>query len=157
MLIYEVRIQHFVGFALIMKNPPPLQPHRGLQKQVFLGRKEPKPNSPFYKDHAVSLHKHKVTRNIFFFFLIKTLLSFPNPTQLSIVQKMANTQLKPVAYLLLLLNFCMYAIVLGIGAWAMNRALNHGFIIGNVIFSHFHSFYYISQICHNGIILSTYQ
>ncbi|KAK6264524.1 hypothetical protein SCA6_019958 [Theobroma cacao] len=43
---------------------------------------------------------------------------------------MANLQMKPVATLLLLLNFCMYVIVLGIGGWAMNRAIDHGFIIG---------------------------
>ncbi|KAA3478125.1 AWPM-19-like family protein [Gossypium australe] len=43
---------------------------------------------------------------------------------------MANTQMKPVAALLLFLNFCMYVIVLGIGAWAMNRAIDYGFIIG---------------------------
>ncbi|XP_021293857.1 uncharacterized protein LOC110423810 [Herrania umbratica] len=43
---------------------------------------------------------------------------------------MANPQMKPVATLLLLLNFCMYVIVLGIGGWAMNRAIDHGFIIG---------------------------
>ncbi|XP_050232348.1 membrane protein PM19L [Mercurialis annua] len=43
---------------------------------------------------------------------------------------MANTQMKPVATLLLVLNFCMYAIILGIGSWAMNRAIDHGFIIG---------------------------
>ncbi|XP_068325505.1 membrane protein PM19L-like [Pyrus communis] len=43
---------------------------------------------------------------------------------------MANQQLKPVAGLLLALNFCMYVIVLGIGGWAMNRAIDHGFVIG---------------------------
>ncbi|KAH7545100.1 hypothetical protein FEM48_Zijuj01G0057400 [Ziziphus jujuba var. spinosa] len=43
---------------------------------------------------------------------------------------MANGQLKSVASLLLVLNFCMYVIVLGIGGWAMNRAIDHGFIIG---------------------------
>ncbi|XP_057949008.1 membrane protein PM19L-like [Malania oleifera] len=44
---------------------------------------------------------------------------------------MANGgELKQVAGLLLGLNFCMYVIVLGIGAWAMNRAIDHGFIIG---------------------------
>ncbi|GMN43395.1 hypothetical protein TIFTF001_012585 [Ficus carica] len=43
---------------------------------------------------------------------------------------MANTQLKSVATLLLLLNFCMYVIVLGIGGWAVNRAIDHGFEIG---------------------------
>ncbi|KAI4304450.1 hypothetical protein MLD38_039958 [Melastoma candidum] len=43
---------------------------------------------------------------------------------------MANERMKPVASLILLLNFCMFAIVLGISGWAMNRAINHGFIIG---------------------------
>ncbi|GFP91254.1 hypothetical protein PHJA_001269400 [Phtheirospermum japonicum] len=43
---------------------------------------------------------------------------------------MAGQQQKPLAGLLLLLNFCMYTIVLGIGSWAINRAINHGFIIG---------------------------
>ncbi|CAN1167275.1 Membrane protein PM19L [Linum perenne] len=43
---------------------------------------------------------------------------------------MANGQMKSVAALLLVLNFCMYAVVLGIGGWAMNRAIDHGFIIG---------------------------
>ncbi|XP_062160653.1 membrane protein PM19L-like isoform X2 [Alnus glutinosa] len=43
---------------------------------------------------------------------------------------MAGEQLKPVAGLLLILNFCMYVIVLGLGGWAMNRAIDHGFIIG---------------------------
>ncbi|CAA0827548.1 AWPM-19-like family protein [Striga hermonthica] len=41
-----------------------------------------------------------------------------------------DQQLKPVAGLLLFLNFCMYVIVLGIGGWALNRAIDHGFIIG---------------------------
>nr|XP_016448765.1 PREDICTED: uncharacterized protein LOC107773851 [Nicotiana tabacum] len=43
---------------------------------------------------------------------------------------MADGQLKPVASLLLVLNFCMYVIVLGIGGWAMNFAIDHGFILG---------------------------
>ncbi|PSS28985.1 Histone-lysine N-methyltransferase lin-59 [Actinidia chinensis var. chinensis] len=43
---------------------------------------------------------------------------------------MAGGQLKSVASLLLVLNFCMFAVVLGIGGWAMNRAIDHGFIIG---------------------------
>ncbi|GLT50591.1 hypothetical protein SLA2020_240680 [Shorea laevis] len=43
---------------------------------------------------------------------------------------MANGDMKNVASLLLLLNFCMYAIILGIGGWAMNRAIDYGFIIG---------------------------
>ncbi|CAN1230413.1 Membrane protein PM19L, partial [Linum grandiflorum] len=42
---------------------------------------------------------------------------------------MANGQMKSVATLLLVLNFCMYVIVLGIGGWAMNRAIDYGFII----------------------------
>ncbi|XP_047318673.1 membrane protein PM19L-like [Impatiens glandulifera] len=41
-----------------------------------------------------------------------------------------NAQMKSYASMLLLLNFCMYAIVLGIGGWAMNTAIDHGFIIG---------------------------
>ncbi|KAF7840401.1 membrane protein PM19L-like [Senna tora] len=45
-------------------------------------------------------------------------------------EEMANEQMKQVATLLLGLNFCMYVIVLGIGGWAMNRAIDHGFIIG---------------------------
>ncbi|OIW00533.1 hypothetical protein TanjilG_24263 [Lupinus angustifolius] len=44
---------------------------------------------------------------------------------------MANEQMKPIATFLLLLNFCMYVIVLGIGAWAVNRAIDHCFIIGS--------------------------
>jgi len=40
--------------------------------------------------------------------------------------------MKPIATLLLGLNFCMYVIVLGIGGWAMNRAIDHGFVIGKV-------------------------
>lgn len=45
---------------------------------------------------------------------------------------MANEGLKPVASLLLFLNFCMYAIVASIGGWALNVAINHGFIIGKI-------------------------
>ncbi|KAG6497790.1 membrane protein PM19L-like [Zingiber officinale] len=43
---------------------------------------------------------------------------------------MANDQLKPIASLLLFLNFCMYLIVTAIGGWAINSAINRGFIIG---------------------------
>ncbi|XVE88309.1 hypothetical protein DITRI_Ditri19aG0059600 [Diplodiscus trichospermus] len=43
---------------------------------------------------------------------------------------MANAQMKPVAALLLFLNFCMYVIVLGIGGWAVNIAIDRGFVIG---------------------------
>ncbi|KAG6692095.1 hypothetical protein I3842_10G095500 [Carya illinoinensis] len=43
---------------------------------------------------------------------------------------MAGQQMKNVAGLLLVLNLCMYIIILGIGSWAMNRAIDHGFIIG---------------------------
>ncbi|AES65810.1 hypothetical protein MtrunA17_Chr2g0303931 [Medicago truncatula] len=43
---------------------------------------------------------------------------------------MANEQMKPIATLLLALNFCMYVIVISIGGWAMNRAIDHGFEIG---------------------------
>ncbi|CAI9087902.1 OLC1v1022094C1 [Oldenlandia corymbosa var. corymbosa] len=43
---------------------------------------------------------------------------------------MAGEQMKPVAGLLLVLNFCMFGVVLGIGAWSINKAINNGFIIG---------------------------
>ncbi|KAI3680879.1 hypothetical protein L6452_35657 [Arctium lappa] len=43
---------------------------------------------------------------------------------------MANGQMRSVASLLMVLNFCMYVILLGIGGWATNRAIDHGFIIG---------------------------
>ncbi|XP_058092303.1 membrane protein PM19L [Magnolia sinica] len=43
---------------------------------------------------------------------------------------MANQQLKPVAGGLLFLNLCMYIIVCAIGGWAINNAIDHGFIIG---------------------------
>ncbi|ONK81546.1 uncharacterized protein A4U43_C01F30370 [Asparagus officinalis] len=39
--------------------------------------------------------------------------------------------MKPVASLLLVLNFCMYVIVAALGGWALNRAIDHGFIIGS--------------------------
>ncbi|OVA15316.1 AWPM-19-like [Macleaya cordata] len=42
---------------------------------------------------------------------------------------MANQQLKPLATGLLFLNFCMYVIVAAIGGWALNYAINYGFII----------------------------
>ncbi|KAK7304089.1 hypothetical protein RJT34_15122 [Clitoria ternatea] len=48
---------------------------------------------------------------------------------LSSTEMANNDQMKPVATLLLGLNFCMYVIVLGIGGWAMNRAIDHGFTI----------------------------
>ena len=38
--------------------------------------------------------------------------------------------LKPVALLLLMLNFCMYIIVAIIGGWAINFAIDQGFVIG---------------------------
>ncbi|KAF9672564.1 hypothetical protein SADUNF_Sadunf11G0055300 [Salix dunnii] len=43
---------------------------------------------------------------------------------------MASEQMRSVASVLLVLNLCMYVIVLGIGGWAMNRAIDYGFIIG---------------------------
>ncbi|XP_051129103.1 membrane protein PM19L-like [Andrographis paniculata] len=39
-------------------------------------------------------------------------------------------QLKPLAGLLLFLNFCMLAIILGIGSWSINKAIVEGFTIG---------------------------
>ncbi|RAL49736.1 unnamed protein product [Cuscuta campestris] len=38
-------------------------------------------------------------------------------------------QRKPVAAFLLVLNFCMHVVLLAIGGWAMNKAIDHGFII----------------------------
>ncbi|KAJ0761801.1 hypothetical protein HanRHA438_Chr04g0183221 [Helianthus annuus] len=48
---------------------------------------------------------------------------------------MASDQVRPfvchlLVSLLLVLNFCMYAILLGIGGWAMNQAIDHDFILG---------------------------
>ncbi|KAH7836916.1 hypothetical protein Vadar_007365 [Vaccinium darrowii] len=43
---------------------------------------------------------------------------------------MAGEQLKPVASVLLILNFCMCVIVLSIGGWSINKAIDHGFVIG---------------------------
>ncbi|KAF6156168.1 hypothetical protein GIB67_024138 [Kingdonia uniflora] len=42
---------------------------------------------------------------------------------------MANEQMKPLATGLLVLNLCMYIIVAVIGGWALNRAIDQGFII----------------------------
>ncbi|MQM04034.1 hypothetical protein Taro_036822 [Colocasia esculenta] len=39
-------------------------------------------------------------------------------------------RLRPVATLLLVLNFCMYVIVAAIGGWALDVAIDLGFIIG---------------------------
>uniref|UniRef100_A0A5B6Z2K0 AWPM-19-like family protein n=1 Tax=Davidia involucrata TaxID=16924 RepID=A0A5B6Z2K0_DAVIN len=57
---------------------------------------------------------------------------------------MAGEQLKSVATLLLVLNFCMYATVLGIAGWAMNRAIEHGFVIslGFDLPAHFSPIYF---------------
>ena len=44
---------------------------------------------------------------------------------------MATAGMKPVAGLLLVLNFCMYVIVAAVGGWAINHAINYGFFIGN--------------------------
>uniref|UniRef100_A0A7N0RFQ9 AWPM-19-like family protein n=1 Tax=Kalanchoe fedtschenkoi TaxID=63787 RepID=A0A7N0RFQ9_KALFE len=57
---------------------------------------------------------------------------------------MAGEQMKSAATLLLLLNFCMYAIILGIGAWSINKAIDHGFIIdsGFVLPAHFSPIYF---------------
>lgn len=41
-----------------------------------------------------------------------------------------SSEMKPVATLLLGLNFCMYVVVSGLGGWAVNRAIDHGFVIG---------------------------
>ncbi|XP_042481632.1 membrane protein PM19L-like [Macadamia integrifolia] len=53
-------------------------------------------------------------------------------------------QLKPVATGLLLLNLCMYIIVASIGGWALNKAVDHGFLIGPdlVLPAHFAPIYF---------------
>ncbi|XP_008780296.1 membrane protein PM19L-like [Phoenix dactylifera] len=43
---------------------------------------------------------------------------------------MASEQFKPIVSLLVFLNFCMYAIVAAIGGWAIDIAIDRGFIIG---------------------------
>ncbi|KAK9706902.1 hypothetical protein RND81_07G159600 [Saponaria officinalis] len=43
---------------------------------------------------------------------------------------MARAQLRPAATFLLFLNFCMYAVVVGICGWAMNRIVNYGSVGG---------------------------
>ncbi|KAF3328859.1 AWPM-19-like family [Carex littledalei] len=43
---------------------------------------------------------------------------------------MANEQMRPAVSFLLLLNFFMYLILALIGGWAINKAIDHGFIIG---------------------------
>jgi hypothetical protein len=52
--------------------------------------------------------------------------------------------LKPVAFLLLLLNLCMYFIPAVIGGWAVNVAIDHGFIIGPELLlpAHFHPIFF---------------
>ncbi|KAI4999943.1 hypothetical protein ZWY2020_004532 [Hordeum vulgare] len=57
---------------------------------------------------------------------------------------MANAGLKPVAGLLLMLNFCMYLIVTAVGGWAINYAINNGFFIGSGLQlpSHFSPIYF---------------
>lgn len=56
---------------------------------------------------------------------------------------MADT-LKPVALLLLILNFCMYTIIAIIGGWAVNFAIDQGFIIGPELRlpAHFHPIFF---------------
>ncbi|KAM0862004.1 hypothetical protein ACQ4PT_045529 [Festuca glaucescens] len=52
--------------------------------------------------------------------------------------------LKPVALFLLLLNFCMYTIIAVIGGWAVNFAINQGFIIDPELRlpAHFHPIFF---------------
>ncbi|XP_057764251.1 membrane protein PM19L-like [Salvia miltiorrhiza] len=57
---------------------------------------------------------------------------------------MASPRLRKAAHVLLYLNLCMYATVLGIGGWAMNRAIDHGFLIdkGFDLPAHFSPIYF---------------
>ncbi|KAJ0435550.1 hypothetical protein HanIR_Chr17g0894531 [Helianthus annuus] len=43
---------------------------------------------------------------------------------------MAANDMRSVATLLMILNFAMYVTLLGLGGWAMNRAIDQGFSIG---------------------------
>ncbi|KAL8229843.1 hypothetical protein R6Q57_014743 [Mikania cordata] len=43
---------------------------------------------------------------------------------------MAANDTRSIASLLMILNFAMYVTLLGLGGWAMNRAIDEGFIIG---------------------------
>ncbi|CAN6445511.1 unnamed protein product [Victoria cruziana] len=43
---------------------------------------------------------------------------------------MAGEETKGIASILMFLNFCMYAIICAIGGWAVNDAIERGFIIG---------------------------
>ncbi|XP_047943899.1 membrane protein PM19L-like [Salvia hispanica] len=56
----------------------------------------------------------------------------------------SSSPLQNLPLLLLCLNFCMYAIVVGIGAWSINRAIDHSFIIekGFVLPAHFSPIYF---------------
>ncbi|CAI0560808.1 unnamed protein product [Linum tenue] len=80
---------------------------------------------------------------------------FAFPTQ---ILAMANDQMKSVASLLLVLNFCMYAVVLGIGGWAMNRAIDHGFLIdfpmGNAATGFFVTFALIAGVVGAASVIS---
>lgn len=57
---------------------------------------------------------------------------------------MADNLIKPVALLLLLLNLCMYVILAIIGGWALNVAIDRGFIIGPELRlpAHFHPIFF---------------
>lgn len=56
---------------------------------------------------------------------------------------MAGDQYKPLASGLLFLNFCMYVIVAAIGGWAINIAIDEGFVIGTNLHHH-HLFVFIT-------------
>nr|XP_043626651.1 membrane protein PM19L-like [Erigeron canadensis] len=57
---------------------------------------------------------------------------------------MAANDMRSVASFLMILNFAMYVTLLGLGGWAMNRAIDHGFIIGSgfALPAHFSPIYF---------------
>ncbi|GMH05176.1 hypothetical protein Nepgr_007016 [Nepenthes gracilis] len=50
--------------------------------------------------------------------------------KVSKIAEMAIGQLRPAASFLLFINFSLYAVVLGISGWAMNRIINYGGVGG---------------------------
>ena len=93
-------------FAFNIKHPPPLN---------YRSSKEPK--NLFINHPSSSTKTHILVQS-------KELPS-------SVCRAgMASEQMKSVASALLVLNLCMYVIVLAIGSWAVNRAIDRGFIIG---------------------------
>lgn len=131
-----IRILVFCSLALIRKHSlyNPTKPFR----TNSLTRKEPK---PYEIKVFIKTPKNLQTSHAFvqhsLLSLYKTIVQFSSKRDFKPLYhyhfqepRMASGQMKPVASLLLVLNFCMYVVVLGIGGWAMNFAIDNGFVIG---------------------------